>query len=46
MLDAGLGEVLTTLEKLDWMVQYGEKYLKAEKRPYVVQCRDRIGAYN
>lgn len=33
MLDAALGEVMTTLEKLDWMIKYGEHYLKPEKRP-------------
>jgi acyl-CoA reductase-like NAD-dependent aldehyde dehydrogenase len=32
MVDASLGEVLTTLEKLRWMIEYGEHYLKPDKR--------------
>ena len=32
MLDAALGEILTTCAKLDWLVTWGEHYLKPESR--------------
>ena len=32
MIDAGLGEVLVTLEKLAWLSSQGEKYLRPEVR--------------
>ncbi|EJD37102.1 Aldedh-domain-containing protein [Auricularia subglabra TFB-10046 SS5] len=32
MVDAALGEVLTTLAKMDWLIKYGEYSLKPEKR--------------
>ena len=35
VLDAALGEILTTCEKLRWLIAYGEHSLKPENRPYV-----------
>ena len=32
MLDAALGEILTTASKMDWLVTHGEHYLKPETR--------------
>ena len=32
VLDAALGEILTTAAKMDWLVEYGEYYLKPESR--------------
>ena len=32
MVDAALGEVLTTLAKMDWLIKYGEDSLRPEKR--------------
>lgn len=32
VIDAALGEVLTTCSKLDWLLRYGEKYLLPETR--------------
>ena len=32
VIDAALGEVLTTCSKLDWLLRYGEKYLRQETR--------------
>ena len=32
VIDAALGEVLTTCSKLDWLLRYGEKYLRPETR--------------
>ncbi|KAK3176145.1 hypothetical protein OEA41_007467 [Lepraria neglecta] len=32
-IDASLGEILVTVEKLKWTIQHGEKALKPEKRP-------------
>ena len=32
MVDASLGEILVTVEKLRWTIKLGEKSLKAEKR--------------
>lgn len=32
MLDAALGEILTTASKMDWLVTHGEYYLKPESR--------------
>ena len=32
VLDAALGEVLTTCSKLDWLIQHGERYLRPERR--------------
>ena len=43
MLDAALGEILTSLEKLDWLVRYGEYYLKPEKRPWVSSLFHNVG---
>ncbi|CAD6579548.1 MAG: Meiotic Sister-Chromatid recombination aldehyde dehydrogenase [Cyphobasidiales sp. Tagirdzhanova-0007] len=33
VLDAALGEILTTCEKLRWLIAYGEHSLKPENRP-------------
>ncbi|KAK3393078.1 Aldehyde/histidinol dehydrogenase [Podospora didyma] len=33
MVDAQLGEVLTTVEKLEWTIKHGEKALRPSKRP-------------
>ena len=33
MVDAQLGEILVTAEKLKWTINHGEKALKAERRP-------------
>lgn len=33
VLDAAFGEILTTCEKIRWMLVYGESYLKPEHRP-------------
>ncbi|KAK6839698.1 hypothetical protein PG987_005564 [Apiospora arundinis] len=33
MLDAQLGEILVTTEKLQWTINHGEKALKPERRP-------------
>ncbi|KAF8506648.1 Aldedh-domain-containing protein [Russula emetica] len=32
LIDAALGEVLTTCSKLDWLLRHGEKYLRPETR--------------
>lgn len=32
-IDASLGEILVTVEKLKWTIQHGEKALKPERRP-------------
>ena len=32
MVDAAFGETLVTLEKLAWLINHGEKYLKPEYR--------------
>ncbi|KAL5518794.1 MSC7 [Sanghuangporus vaninii] len=32
MIDAALGELLTSCSKLEWLVKYGESYLRPEKR--------------
>ncbi|KZT72872.1 Aldedh-domain-containing protein [Daedalea quercina L-15889] len=32
LLDAALGEVLTTCSKLDWLINHGERYLRPERR--------------
>ena len=32
MVDASLGEILVTCEKLRWLIAYGEKYLVPERR--------------
>lgn len=32
-IDAFLGEILMTVEKLKWTIQHGERALKAERRP-------------
>lgn len=31
-IDAVFGEILTTLAKIDWLVEYGERTLKPERR--------------
>ena len=33
MIDASLGEILVTCEKLRWLIANGEKVLSPEKRP-------------
>lgn len=33
MLDASMGEILVTLEKIQWIIKYGESILKPSKRP-------------
>ncbi|PVI06687.1 aldehyde dehydrogenase-like protein [Periconia macrospinosa] len=33
MVDAGLGEILVTAEKLRWVIKHGEESLKSERRP-------------
>ncbi|CAN6619784.1 hypothetical protein TRVA0_007S03796 [Trichomonascus vanleenenianus] len=33
MLDASLGEIMVTLEKIEWIVQHGERCLAPSKRP-------------
>lgn len=33
MLDASLGEILVTLEKLNWTIKHGEKALRPSQRP-------------
>lgn len=32
-IDASLGEILVTVEKLKWTIQHGEKALRPERRP-------------
>jgi hypothetical protein len=32
VLDAALGEVLTTVSKMDWLLKHGERVLSPEKR--------------
>ena len=32
MLDAALGEIITTCSKLDWLINHGERALSPEKR--------------
>jgi acyl-CoA reductase-like NAD-dependent aldehyde dehydrogenase len=32
VIDAALGEVLTTCSKMDWLLRHGEKYLRPETR--------------
>lgn len=32
LIDASLGEILTTCAKLEWLINYGEKYLRPETR--------------
>lgn len=32
LLDAALGEVLTTCSKLDWLINHGERHLRPERR--------------
>ena len=33
MIDASLGEILVSVEKLQWTIDHGEKALKSERRP-------------
>ena len=33
MIDASLGEILVTVEKLKWTIQHGERALRQERRP-------------
>ena len=33
MLDASLGEILVTVERIKWTLKHGEKALRTEKRP-------------
>lgn len=33
LVDAGLGEILVTVEKLRWVIAHGEESLKSERRP-------------
>jgi len=32
-VDASLGEILVTVEKLKWTIQHGENALRAKRRP-------------
>ncbi|KIY43606.1 Aldedh-domain-containing protein [Fistulina hepatica ATCC 64428] len=32
LLDASLGEILTTCQKMEWLMKYGESYLQPERR--------------
>ena len=32
VIDAALGEILTTCSKMEWIMKYGERYFKPEKR--------------
>ena len=32
VIDAALGEILTTCSKMDWLLRHGEKYLRPETR--------------
>lgn len=32
MVDAALGEIITTCEKIDWLLKEGERWLKPEYR--------------
>ncbi|KZT30800.1 Aldedh-domain-containing protein [Neolentinus lepideus HHB14362 ss-1] len=32
MIDAALGEILTTCSKMDWIINHGERYLQPERR--------------
>lgn len=32
MIDASLGEILTTCSKMEWLLNHGEKALRPEKR--------------
>lgn len=32
MIDAGLGEIVTTCSKIEWIMKYGETTLKPERR--------------
>lgn len=34
MVDASLGEIMTTCEKITWLLSEGEKWLKPEYRYY------------
>ncbi len=34
MIDAALGEILTTCSKMEWLINYGEKYLRPEGRSW------------
>lgn len=33
MIDAALGEILVTIEKLSWTLKHGEKALRPSRRP-------------
>ena len=41
MLDAALGEVMVTCEKLSWLIREGEQHLRPEKRTAGVMVRRR-----
>jgi acyl-CoA reductase-like NAD-dependent aldehyde dehydrogenase len=32
VIDAALGEIITTASKLEWILDHGERYLRPEKR--------------
>ena len=32
VIDAALGEILTTCSKMDWLIQHGERYLRPQTR--------------
>ena len=32
VLDASLGEIMTTCTKMEWILKHGERYLRPEKR--------------
>lgn len=36
VVDAAFGEILTTAEKLRWVIAYGEQHLAPDSRPFVV----------
>ena len=40
-IDASLGEILVTVEKLKWTIQHGEQALKPERRPtnFLMMCK-------
>ncbi|KAH9884870.1 ALDH-like protein [Xylariomycetidae sp. FL2044] len=46
MLDAQLGEVLVTAEKLEWTIKHGEKALRSSRRPTnLLMCYKRNTVY-
>ncbi len=43
MVDAILGEIVTTCEKIHWLIKEGEKWLKPERRSAGVMVGDAPG---